>query len=545
MSSVMEIAMKDMGQLIELANANLKYLPGPILNVQGFGATADGETDVTEIVQSVIDQAILEGQKAIFFPHGDTGQYYVTALTNADQVVLFGDNASFVGGYIGTILQLGEGGITQAEFDALQTELDTLEADYAKQVGKVFNVGGYGAVGDWNGTTGTDDTVAIKAAISAAEAAGGGVVYAPKKYRITSALTLKEGTIIQGEGISNSALIKDYVESTPTNAFVVMDVTNNSGGLRGISLYAAQAGGAGVSLIATATDAPDFIVLDHVYITGGALWNHTIYVDGSLRTSAPQGVRDLKILNCDLFNASSSIVTLKGYNNVNIDNTGMYGTGPADNFDIQGAAGFASNNLSANLVTCVTVNLALSGTVNQTVIRCPIITNFNNGSGAFNVVIIGRVTNKQENWANGIYVDSNGSVLYGGVLNRGGGDFTSEKASTTKSANAGYSGAHKTTSVATTKTFTFTTSGSSKTFSIFVGGGQGALFHCDNASGTITILSNPSGLFENSATPTAGKIGVFKSASSHIISVKNNVASTSVISLFVNGLTVTDITDPV
>lgn len=107
MTSVMQIAMREMGQLIELANANQKYLPGPILNVGGFGAVADGSTDCTSIVQSVIDEAIANGQRTIFFPHGKTGQYYVTALTNADQVDFIGDNCSFVGGYSGTITNMG------------------------------------------------------------------------------------------------------------------------------------------------------------------------------------------------------------------------------------------------------------------------------------------------------------------------------------------------------------------------------------------------------------------------------------------------------
>jgi len=54
--------------------------------------------------------------------------------------------------------------------------------------GEVFHVEDYGAVGDWNGTTGTDDTAAIQAAINAAVAAGGGIVRfgANKKYRLNT-----------------------------------------------------------------------------------------------------------------------------------------------------------------------------------------------------------------------------------------------------------------------------------------------------------------------------------------------------------------------
>jgi hypothetical protein len=53
-----------------------------------------------------------------------------------------------------------------------------------------------------------------------------------------------------------------------------------------------------------------------------------------------------------------------------------------------------------------------------------------------------------------------------------------------------------------------------------------ALFFADYKSATITIVSNPSSEFENTNTPTAGKTGVFKSANSHTISIKNGTGGT-------------------
>lgn len=158
MSSVMEIAMKEMGQLIELAQSNLKVLPGPIVNVAGYGTTGDGTTNETVIVQTAIDYAISKGMKAVFFPRGINGQYYVTALTNANQVVLFGDNASFVGGYAGEILQIGEGGVTPAEFNALETSFNAFAAGKAKQM--VY-------MSDYASGNGTTETTAIQQAIDA------------------------------------------------------------------------------------------------------------------------------------------------------------------------------------------------------------------------------------------------------------------------------------------------------------------------------------------------------------------------------------------
>jgi len=77
----------------------------------------------------------------------------------------------------------------------------TTSRTLSQRFGEIFHVDDYGAVGDWNGTTGTDDTVAIQAAINAAVAAGGGVIRfgAGKKYRLVSMTGISNFTV----GITN------------------------------------------------------------------------------------------------------------------------------------------------------------------------------------------------------------------------------------------------------------------------------------------------------------------------------------------------------
>lgn len=86
---------------------------------------------------------------------------------------------------------------------------DTLLYDPADASGTAltFNVKNYGALGD--GTT--DDTIACQAAITAAEAAGGGRVYFPTGiYRLTDALTATLGPLeFAGDGIGFSSLVWD------------------------------------------------------------------------------------------------------------------------------------------------------------------------------------------------------------------------------------------------------------------------------------------------------------------------------------------------
>lgn len=57
-------------------------------------AQGDGVTDDTLAIQAAIDDTVASGGKAIFFP---PGTYLVTSLDDKDEVVFFGNNASFSG----------------------------------------------------------------------------------------------------------------------------------------------------------------------------------------------------------------------------------------------------------------------------------------------------------------------------------------------------------------------------------------------------------------------------------------------------------------
>lgn len=89
------------------------------------------------------------------------------------------------------------------------------EYKIARLTDDMFNVKAYGAVGD----NSTDDTTAIQNALTAANSAGGGVVYFPKAtYKITTALTLYSSVTLQGAGMEVSVI--HQVTGSSTNGLV-------------------------------------------------------------------------------------------------------------------------------------------------------------------------------------------------------------------------------------------------------------------------------------------------------------------------------------
>lgn len=99
------------------------------------------------------------------------------------------------------------------------------KASFSMINGALINVLDYGAVGDWNGSTGTDNTAAIQAAITAANqfTDGATVFFPPGNYRVTNTINLfadRSGMLGDGAVIT--------LTGHSTDSFVLFNVTHSA-----------------------------------------------------------------------------------------------------------------------------------------------------------------------------------------------------------------------------------------------------------------------------------------------------------------------------
>lgn len=97
-------------------------------------------------------------------------------------------------------------------------------------------------------------------------------------------------------------------------------------------------------------------------------------------------------------------------------------------------------------------------------------------------------------------------------------------------------------SVSLGETYTVTLTSIGAIIVIGMGGGEAAVLFADYTSATVAILSDPSSKFVNSSSPAAGKVGVWKSAGSYVINIKNNLLTTNVTAMVFGS--VSSVSDP-
>lgn len=227
----------------------------------------------------------------------------------------------------------------------------------------------YGGVGDAVvGGSGTDNKAAMDKAINAA-AQKGGILYIPAgRYNFESKPNaLYNGITIRCVDQRNTVLVRKYSEATAGQGFIDMDVahaadttaSNSGGGIENCTLYAetATTGGSAVNIQSSAATGQGFIRVDRMYITGVGSWNYGVRMDGSLKTSDPEGVRGVWVNDTFVFQADLISYLALGFNHIHIRNSSAFTTtsGGANEClvaDSGTASTIASEDLTVQLGFC-------------------------------------------------------------------------------------------------------------------------------------------------------------------------------------------------
>jgi len=471
-----------------------------------------------------------------------------TTLTFSQAPVAGTDNIEFVNFLTSSI------GATSADLVTYTPSgTSAVARSAASKFGETVSVKDFGAVGDGV----ADDTAAIQAAINAAYTQYNRPVYFPCGiYKITGTITITQGVMLIGAGSqgSSDSFGTTIIHHSNSDCLVWNGsgtlYAGTGGGLQNFQILKATgySGGNAIKIVSTNdTQRPGEMVLSNILVAmqSTGLWQRGLFIDGSATvTPGSAGVRSVhcfkvRVAACTENNEYIKLTTVVHFAATGLQIDQATGTGTVG-MTIDGAETtnifVTGANINGNLLiqpSTAACQCVVSGRVGST------FTINGNVIGTF-TGIAGTVANSSTaNFA--VYNKQNVSAQ-----NVTANDVTAVRhislAQTGSVSKVGYIGEPSTFSLASGLTFTYT-SITGKMFYLYTGGGAAALFFADYSSATISMLSNPSGLFALTSTPSASEIGVFKSLNSHIISIKNGTASSVNLGMLVLGL-VTATTDP-
>lgn len=385
-------------------------------------------------------------------------------------------------------------------------------------------------------------------------------VYIPSgTYLINSPIYITNPTQIVGSGLNLTSIYRGFNPASDTEGLFNFRGGSSGSGMSGMVIRSktGQTAGCLLSIVSTSSTNLGLYRFDNMDFTveSGNSHKYTIYMDGTAQVTAPIGIRGVDMTACNVFGGTTSTMYISGVLKFSFVGGGCYPAGGAagSNVVFTGTSAVQTQSFQFLPADC----------------SCPI--SFDYATlGFFGCGIMGAITNTantsyisghgysasvQHNWTNSYFFNPQTGITAGlnaGFSNKGitpapgtgvsvyGGCSGSQ---TSASTNVGQVGTQLTTSCANTQTYSFTCQ-SGKPFVISTGGGAGLLAFADYKSTTITLISNPSSEFQASSTPGAGYTGIFKSANSHDISIKNNTGSTVAYGVCVIGSLTNSVTNP-
>ena len=424
------------------------------------------------------------------------------------------------------------------------TDTRTVQAKLEESV----SVKDFGAVGDGV----TDDAPAFRLAIAASKN-----IFVPAgNYLIGSNIDINTSATFVGEGVQATYIERGYSPAQDYEGIFAFGDGSSASGIRNMTLLSktGQSGGCLISIKPTATGTLGLYRFDNVDLTttGTSTHDYTIYMDGTAKITAPIGIRGVDFSACNVFGGGISTILVKGVLKFSFVGGGTYPAGgaAASNVRMDGTASVPTSSfvfLPSDCSCPISFDRAQSG-----IFGCGLMGAITNTGNTAYLTGFGYSASVQSNWTNTIFSNTNTGIEI--ASNASFSNIPSPSYAVEVLGNiTGYSRPGTVTHIGQTgvayqtntldgEVFTFTTA-SAKLFTISTGGGAACLVFADYKQATITLLSNPSAEFEASASPAAGKTGIYKSANNHTISIVNNTGGASNYNILFVG-SVTGATDP-
>lgn len=170
-----------------------------------------------------------------------------------------------------------------------------------------------------------------------------------------------------GSGMGRTIILRDY---NGTSGKGILAITEGANGtkIEGMSIIAkaGTTGGAALSIKSTSSYATSFITLENLNLStfGSNSYDNTVIIDGTAKTSAPTGVRDISFKNVHIFGANGFSLSLQSVNGFSYHGGGVYpagGTNAASGgIAIGGTSTNKSNYMTISLPACNGLNLTNS-----------------------------------------------------------------------------------------------------------------------------------------------------------------------------------------
>jgi len=321
---------------------------------------------------------------------------------------------------------------TPAASGALITDVQTELRKLSDSDGAIYTPAGTGAVATtvqtklretvsvkdfgFDGTGGTDNTVKFNNMLSSLSGLSSVVIRFPagQYHFATKPNNISSSISIVGDGIANTRLFRDFTVSSASQGLFNFVAGANGSSVSQMSIESngvPSLSGCLISLIANSSGAPDFCRFSNLYLTSNNTDNYKIYIDGSLRTSSPTGVRDTFISNCSIFGGSIAGVYAKSVVALHMTSCDTFPAGgTSGKIVITGTSSNKSNyvNIDGASIDGAALDNLNFGNLNSAVFSA----NITNASSADTVIVQGSLASGvtvQQFWVNSIFLSNSGT----------------------------------------------------------------------------------------------------------------------------------------